>query len=134
MFGPPENELHLERLDVVNRSGPLVGAPVPGAILLEHGIPRDADMLCHRVVEAVPLRPWLVPNEHHGSAAVVELGEVLAGVLHVGDAAEGAVEVYRGLGAVPYLVGGLDVDALCRCSVQDEDRSVHGLPPKPARQ
>ena len=88
------------------------------------------DALRHGVVEAICFRPALVDDEDDLLAMVVELGEVWAESLDVGDAAEHFQKVHGGFLPVPRLVRGLPVERGSRCPVEEVHGGVHRLPPE----
>jgi hypothetical protein len=60
--------------------------PLPSRRLIEHYIPRHYHLASFWIVELVGLASFLVAQEHHGCAPVLQLAEERSGVLHMADA------------------------------------------------
>ena len=103
---------------------------VPERAFVEDRVARDVDSFRRGVVEAICFRPALVADEDDLLAAVVELGEVRAKALDVGDASEHFQKVHGGFLPIPRLVGGLPVEYGRRCPVEEVHGGVHRLPPE----
>jgi hypothetical protein len=64
--------------------------PPPCTALLERHIARHDEMLAHRVIDMVSLRPFLVSNEDAWCGMIGELMESRTQLLGMCDASEGA--------------------------------------------
>jgi hypothetical protein len=92
--------------------------PVPLRILIEDGIVGDIDAHGLTIEEPVRLGPVLVADVHDLDAPVVELGEVWAYLLDVGDTTKHFEEVYRWFLPVPRLVRGSPIERSGGCPVE----------------
>jgi hypothetical protein len=86
--------LHCERVSVLH-PGVVIVIPALECILVEYDIARHVNLAICWIVQPVCLAPGFIPDEDHLQSSVIQLGEVWARDLHVGDAAEHSQMVHR---------------------------------------
>ena len=90
----------------------LLSGPCPLCSLVEDDIAADVDASGHGVIDAIRLGDWLIPDEDHAAAAVIQLLQVQRGHLDVGDTPEHAEVMYPQHTPGPQLVRRSSSDGL----------------------